>query len=545
MKHVEEALTSDREKEIAIKDRYPFYYNTSWSNFNIITRNMSSSADEELFIATDIEDVYTNRIYVFVKLSQLYLNSSKDTYSKLYLLRVYDQQIAGNDSDEYNFDLTDQEVFLLPDYLKCTAMSVDRYSKVLLLTFVHLSNAISTLTNTPSFCQRLFMISTWYGNLTMINSEGMLLEDTCLGSGLDPTVGNRVTNNIEVDSTSRLVYILSAAYSYINYEPRLLKLKLVDSGADVPSLSYQGCLLLDSLNNYIILNIYSEISNVGNVVNRFLYIGVHYLRKNEDIITTEVKQIDLVSFKETKSINILPNEQSVHSNIKVSKSDATEIFVVVKYYLKEFCLIQKVDMMQGQIYYQSSGVRCEDFRTGDILLDTSPFDLFFVTNTHIDNYLSSFSMVGGPFSSKEPPEYKDFSINDPRLNFPYRDEIILASNLKLRWRFLSLDSYTTYEHEDDYGFIREYYPVIAIVSMESDMPFQKYLFILSSIEIDVSPPYTSSQSLYIFVYENWFTTTLASALLLIVLIILTTLLMRCGIKRVKKWRKRGFERIDD
>ncbi|KAG2387599.1 hypothetical protein C9374_001193 [Naegleria lovaniensis] len=544
MKQVQ--ATSEREREIAIKDRYPFYYNTTWSNFHVITRNMTSNADEELFIATDIEDIYTNRIYVFVKLYQLYLNSSKDSYSKLYLLRVYDQQIAGNDSNDYNFELTDQEIFVLPDYLKCTAMSVDRYSKVLLLTFVHLSNAISTTSpDIPSFCQRLFIITTWYGNLTIINKEGILLEDTCLGSGLDPTVGNRVTNNIEIDSASRLVYILSAAYSYVNYEPRLLKLKLVDTDADVPTLSYQGYLLLDSIRNYIILNIYSEISNIGNVVNRFLYIGVHYLRKSEDVITTEVKQIDLVSFKESKSINILPNEQSVHSNIKVSKSDATEIFVVVKYYLKEFCLIQKVDMMQGQIYYQSSGLRCEDFRNGDILLDTSPFDLFFVTNTHIDNYLSSFSMVGGPFSSKAPPEYKDFSINDPRLNFPYRDEIILSNGLKLRWRFLSLDSYTTYEHADQYGFIREYYPVIAIVSMESDMPFQEYLFLLSSIEIDVSPPYTSSEGFYIFVYENWFSTCLVSFIVLVILIILTSLLLRCGIKRVKKWRKRGFERIDD
>jgi len=195
--------------------------------------------------------------------------------------------------------------------------------------------------------------------------------------------------------------------------------------------------------------------------------------------------------------------------------------------MKEFCILQKIDMVTGSIFYQNTGLRCEDYHsTGALLIDTSPFDLFLVLNT-----------------KTVPPTYQKFSESDSRQQFSYRDELVLRYNAALYWRFLSLASYTTYFHPDKYGFMREYYPVIAIVTMESSIPFQHYVFLLNSIEVDVSPPYTSSQGLYVFAYENWFTTALLSFILVIILIVGLVLCHRAVLLCWRRVSKARFERL--
>ena len=212
--------------------------------------------------------------------------------------------------------------------------------------------------------------------------------------------------------------------------------------------------------------------------------------------------------------------------------------------MKEFCILQKIDMVTGSIFYQNTGLRCEDYHsTGALLIDTSPFDLFLVLNTQSADYLSSFSLIGGPITKTVPPTYQKFSESDSRQQFSYRDELVLRYNAALYWRFLSLASYTTYFHPDKYGFMREYYPVIAIVTMESSIPFQHYVFLLNSIEVDVSPPYTSSQGLYVFAYENWFTTALLSFILVIILIVGLVLCHRAVLLCWRRVSKARFERL--
>ncbi|EFC44284.1 predicted protein [Naegleria gruberi] len=533
----------DDGKSIYVKNLYPFFYNNTIPNFHTVTANMSSSISEEIFTVTDFYSSDVNRVFVFVKLSLVFGEEEGAVGQNLYLLRIFDQKINGNSSEQYEFSLSDQKVFTFPSNLKCTSMNVDSYTSTLILSFVDLTY-MATQNKIGLFCQKVFLIQTNYGNISIIDSNGFLLEDSCVKiEKIDPTIGEKIVNSIEVDYESRLVYILTSANDFKMPQSKIIKLSLIDPTINNQPIDirYDGFLDLISISNMYIVNIYTELANIRTAKIRFLYVGVHYLRGNEEFIVSEVKQIDLLEFNETKSINFLPHEQSEHSNIKVSKSDATELFVIVKYYRKEFCILQKIDMLEEKVYYQESGMRCRDFGAGDILLDTSPFDLFLIATTHPHNYMSSFSIFGGPFSEEKPPTYEDFSPNDPRLNFPYRDQLDLDSTVNFRWRFISLGSYTTYTHKDKYGFDRDYYPLIAVVTVNSEVPLQQYVFLTSSIEIDVSRPYSSSEGFYIFVYENWFTTGLVSFLLFslvgLIVGIVSDRLVRC----YRKWKKGKFE----
>ena len=323
-------VNDDGEYTLAIKNNYGFFYNDSLSNVFAITSNMSGGRDEELFVVTDVKDETTNRVYVFVKLSiefdsvdwdQVHrvkvdneMNTNAQAASSLYLLRIFEQDISGNRTRS-EINLGAQRLFLFPNNLKATSMDIDRFSKVLLLSFVDLiySNNITHQNGTVGhFCQTLFYMETLNG-IYIVDREGLLMEETCIiDSNVDPTSGYKIVNRIEVDDASRYFYVLSSAVNYKNIETKLLKFQFVDSSSGgPPSIEYSGFSVINSIKGAIILNIYSEISSLSTTTasNRFLYIVVHFIM-NSGSITSEVKQMDLISMTEKKSVNFLPNEES-------------------------------------------------------------------------------------------------------------------------------------------------------------------------------------------------------------------------------------------